>query len=328
MDDAKRVVVLGAGGLGRKAARYLEFKRQMKLVGICDSKGIAWKTDGITYMMLNGGSERNSVGEIGGIGMMADDPIDAVLEKKSEFDGVFIALPNIPNNFVPLIIERFANAGFDGVIVDALKRTSAMELIYKKKELIDNSNMVYICGGGATPGLLTAVANIAAQSYVEIDSVDIYFGVGVANWDEYKGTIREDIAHLPGYSVDKVAKLSDEEISKILEDRKGILELEGMEHADDVILERVGVVSRERVRVGGIVDTRSPRKPVSTRVKITGRTFEGKTSSHVFTLGDDTSMAANVLGPVFGYMNAGFWLKSKGVTGFFTCADIMPRFVR
>ncbi|MEW6201711.1 MAG: saccharopine dehydrogenase-like oxidoreductase [bacterium] len=328
MSDVKKIVVLGAGGLGRTAARYLEFKHQMKLVGICDSQGVAWAPEGITYTMLNSGNEKKSVGEIAGIGEITADPIGSILSRKSEFDGVFTAIPNIPNNFVPSLIERFAEAGFDGVMVDALKRSSAMELIYEKKETIDKSQMVYVCGGGATPGLLTAVANIAAQSYTEIDSVDIYFGVGVANWDEYKGTIREDIAHLPGYSVDRVAALTDDEISRILEERNGILELVGMEHADDVILERAGVVSRECVRVGGIVDTRSPRKPVSTRMKITGKTFEGKTSSHIFTLGDDTSMAANVLGPVFGYLNAGFWLKSKGITGFFTCADIMPRFVR
>ena len=33
--------------------------------------------------------------------------------------------------------------------------------------------------------------------------VDIWWGVGIANWDAYKATIREDIAHLPGYSVER-----------------------------------------------------------------------------------------------------------------------------
>lgn len=322
-----RIVVLGAGGLGRLAAKYLEGKNSMELVGVCDRQGIAWDDAGISFAKIDAVAATDSVGTIPEIGTLTNDAIGAVIEKKGRYDGIFMALPNIPNDFIPSVIDRFIEADMNIVVVDAMKRSSAMEMILARREKLDNSRMVYICGAGATPGLLTAVAAIAAQSYVEIDKVEIHFGVGVANWDEYKGTIREDIAHLPGFTVDRVAALSDADISRILDERKGILELEGMEHADDVILEWAGIVDREKVTVGGIVDTRSAKKPVSTRVKITGRTFEGRTSSHVFTLGDDTSMAANVLGPVFGYMNSGFWHKNKGMKGFFTCADIMPRFV-
>jgi len=39
-------------------------------------------------------------------------------------------------------------------------------------------------GRGATPGLLTAAA-LTAQSYAEIHSVKITFGVGIANWEAY-----------------------------------------------------------------------------------------------------------------------------------------------
>ena len=101
-----------------------------------------------------------------------------------------------------------------------------------------------------------------------------------------------------------------------------------MEHADDMILERAGVVDRDRVTVGGIVDTRNATKPVSTTVTVTGTTFEGRRSAHTFTLGDETSMAANVCGPAFGYMKAAHWLHSRGVHGVLSSADIMPRFVR
>ena len=84
----------------------------------------------------------------------------------------------------------------------------------------------------------------------------------------------------------------------------------------------------DRVTVGGIVDTRNPKKPLSTNVKITGRTFEGKTSTHTFTLGDETSMAANVCGTAFGYLKAGISLHRRGIHGLFTAAEIMPQFVR
>ena len=68
-----------------------------------------------------------------------------------------------------------------------------------------------------------------------------------------------------------------------------------MEHADDIMLELAGICDRDRVTVGGVVDTRNSKKPLSTNVKVTGRTFEGKISTHTFTLGDETSMAAKCL---------------------------------
>jgi hypothetical protein len=82
------------------------------------------------------------------------------------------------------------------------------------------------------------------------------------------------------------------------------------------------------VTVGGIVDTRNPKTPLSTNVKITGRTFEGKISTHTFTLGDETSMAANVCGPAFGYLKTGIWLQKQGLSGIFTAAEMMPQFVK
>jgi hypothetical protein len=63
-------------------------------------------------------------------------------------------------------------------------------------------------------------------------------------------------------------------------------------------------------------------------LKISGITFEGKKATHTFTLGDDTSMAANVIGTALGYLKTGFWLKERGITGLFTPAELMPRFVK
>ena len=122
--------------------------------------------------------------------------------------------------------------------------------------------------------------------------------------------------------------MTDEEVEALLDKTNGVLTLENMEHADDVMLEIAGIVGRDRVTVGGIVDTRNPKKPISTNVKITGRTFEGKISTHTFTLGDETSMAANVCGPAFGYLKAGIGLHQLGIYGLFTAAEIMPQFVR
>jgi hypothetical protein len=94
------------------------------------------------------------------------------------------------------------------------------------------------------------------------------------------------------------------------------------------MLELAGICSRDRVTVGGVVDTRNAKKPLSTNVQVTGRTFEGKISTHTFTLGDETSMAANVCGPAFGYLKAGVSLQRRGQFGLFTAAEIMPQFVR
>ena len=163
---------------------------------------------------------------------------------------------------------------------------------------------------------------------MEVEDVTIWFGVGIVNWDAYRATIREDIAHLAGFDVAKVSAMSDNEIEAELEARNGLLELVNMEHADDIMLENAGILERSRVKVGGLVDTRNPQKPVSTNVKITGTTFEGLQATHQFILGDETSMAANVNGPALGYMNAGFWLKAQGISGLFTSADLMPRFPR
>lgn len=324
----KRIGILGSGGLGRTAAQIINKKKELLLICICDSQGIAFDKNGIFADAITQLPKGTSVGTIPEVGRLCDDAVGEIIKKSNELDGIFIALPNLPNEFIPGIVKRFAESSYKGVMVDALKRTRAVELIMELKKEIEQSGMVYITGAGATPGLLTAAAALASQSFMEIENVTIYFGVGIASWDEYRATIREDIAHLEGFSVEKVAKMSDEEIEKELDKRSGILELVNMEHADDVVLELAGIIDRSKVKVGGIVDTRNPKKPVSTNVKITGITFEGKRSTHTFTLGDETSMAANVNGTALGYMKSGFWLKEKGLSGIFTPAEIMPHFVK
>jgi len=326
--EVKRIAVLGAGGLGRNMAKLLEKKTEMRLVAICDKGGIAYSDEGIPPSCIDNLPADASVATIPAYGRPASDSIAAVLELRDKIDGIFLALPNLPNDFLPSIVRRLLEGGFSGVLVDALKRTRAVEMVLGLDDLVKTKQTTYITGAGATPGLLTAAAALAAQSFVEVESVEIRFGVGIANWDAYKATIREDIAHLKGFTVEKVAQMTDEEIEQELAKRNGILELENMEHADDIILEVAGIISRDKVKVGGIVDTRNPKKPVSTTMKLTGITFEGKRSTHTFTLGDETSMAANVNGPALGYMKAGFWYHAHGLYGVFTCADVMPKWPR
>jgi hypothetical protein len=323
-----KVGVLGFGGLGQAAAKVLSPKQEMMLVAAADRKGYAYDPAGLdTDACSKIYREKDSLGYLEPHGTLSNNSIQDLLEQ-ADVDGYFLALPNLPNTFMASVVQQFIDAGWQGVLVDALKRTSAMEQVLEMREALKAAGITYMAGCGATPGLLTAVAAIAAQSYAEIHDVTITFGVGIANWEAYRATIREDIAHLPGFDVEKARAMSDADVEAFLDKTNGILTLENMEHADDIMLELGGICSRDRVTVGGVVDTRNAKKPLSTNVKVTGRTFEGKISTHTFTLGDETSMAANVCGPAFGYLKAGVSLHRQGLYGLFTAAEIMPQFVK
>lgn len=323
-----RVGVLGFGGLGQAAARILASKKEMTLVAAADLKGYVYSPSGLnTEKITSVYHEEHSVGYTPDFGVLSRDSIQDLIEN-AEVDGYFLALPNLPNTFMADVARKFIQSGWQGVLVDALKRTSAVEQLLELQTDLEQAKITYMTGCGATPGLLTAAAAVAAQSYAEVHSIKITFGVGIANWEAYRATIREDIAHMPEYDVEKARAMSDQEVASLLDKTNGIISLENMEHADDIMLELAGICDRDRVTVGGVVDTRNPKKPLSTNVKVTGRTFEGKISTHTFTLGDETSMAANVCGPAFGYLKAGINLNRRGINGLFTAAEIMPQFVR
>jgi hypothetical protein len=324
-----RVGVLGYGGLGQAAARLLAPKREMLWVAAADQKGYAYAPEGLNSQKCEAiYKSQGSLGYLEPGGILSDRSIQELIQTAKGVDGYFLALPNLPNTFMASVARQFIESGWKGVLVDAIKRTSAVEQILAMKSELQAAGITYMTGCGATPGLLTAAAALAAQSYAEVHSVKITFGVGIANWEAYRATIREDIAHLPGYDVPKAQAMTDAEVEALLDSTGGLLKLENMEHADDIMLELAGICDRDRVTVGGIVDTRNAKKPLSTNVQITGRTFEGKISTHTFTLGDETSMAANVCGPAFGYLKAGVMLQRKGIHGLFTAAEIMPQFVK
>ncbi|VEP12264.1 Saccharopine dehydrogenase-like oxidoreductase [Hyella patelloides LEGE 07179] len=323
-----KVGVLGFGGLGQAAAKVLTPKGEMSWVAAADKQGYAYDPTGLNSdAVIKSYHQQGSVGYLEPNGVLSSHSIQDLLANK-QVDGYFLALPNLPNTFMADVAQQFIKSGWQGVLVDALKRTSAVEQLLELQTELQQAGITYLTGCGATPGLLTAAAAVAAQSYGEIHSVKITFGVGIANWEAYRATIREDIAHMPEYDVETARAMTDEEVSALLDKTNGIIALENMEHADDIMLELAGICSRDRVTVGGVVDTRNPQKPLSTNVQITGRTFEGKISTHTFTLGDETSMAANVCGPAFGYLKAGIALQRRGMSGLFTAAEIMPQFVR
>ena len=123
--------------------------------------------------------------------------------------------------------------------------------------------------------------------------------------------------------------MKDKEIEELLDKTDGILEFHNMEHADDILLKKAGVVDNlNQVSVGGVMDTRHAKKPVTTTMTLTGKTFDGKTSSHKFMLGDETTMASNVLGPALGYLKRAIWLRQNKIYGVFGSTEFMPMFVK
>jgi hypothetical protein len=324
-----RVGVLGFGGLGQAASRVLALKQEMQWVAAADQQGFVYSPAGLSPdACISAYCDRGSLGYLEAGGTLSQDSIQTLISQAPAVEGYFLALPNLPNTFMASVARQFIQAGWRGVLVDAIKRTSAVEQLLDLSDDLRAAGITYMTGCGATPGLLTAAAALAAQSYAEIHQVKITFGVGIANWEAYRATVREDIGHLPGYTVEQARQMTDEEVAALLDCTNGILTLENMEHADDIMLELAGICDRDRVTVGGVVDTRNPKKPLSTNVQVTGRTFEGKISTHTFTLGDETSMAANVCGPAFGYLKAGIQLHRRGIFGLFTSAEVMPQFVR
>jgi hypothetical protein len=319
----KRIGILGAGGLGRGMARFVPHRPHLQLVAMADSSGYCFDENGLNVDAIMAAPTMSAYP-----GVSTDRAVIELLQAHGEqLDALFVALPNLPVTFYADTLRQIAEeTPFKGVMVDALKRTSAVETLLPLDSLLHRREILYITGAGATPGFLTTVAAVCAQSFAEVLRVDIHFGVGVANWEAYRATIREDFLHLKGFDADRVAAMTDEDIEAELEARNGLIDLVDMEHADDIILEMAGICPRDRVHVGGLVDTRNAKKPVSTTVTVTGRTIGGEEASHVFTVADGTTMVDNVCGPALGFMTQGLVQRAQGHYGLITSADLMPRF--
>jgi len=359
MDDIT-FAVLGTGGIGRRTLDVSQEKDGVTPVLACDRNGIAVAPDGLDVPELLAATEGNIAsgpededeadrltdgGEPSGTavkqhgedaGVVASDqgrPTEAPIEDAIEaavaedVDAVLMALPNLDHEFVPDVAEQFADAGYEGVLVDVLKRSRVIEILDEREDTFEDAGITFVCGAGATPGFLTGAAALAAQSFVEVESVEIRWGVGLkSGYEDNRGTVREDIAHLDGYDIETAREMSEDEIEAVIDDHDGVIEFEDMEHADDVLLERAGICDRETVTVGGVLDVRSDEKPRTTTVSVTGRTFDGERGTNTFQLDDATSMAANVNGPALGYMKAGVRMNRDDQYGVYGPADLMPGF--
>jgi hypothetical protein len=343
--------VLGTGGIGRRTLDYATQKEALTPVAACDRNGVAIDHDGLDVDELLAATEGNIAsgpdsqpradggatavkqsGRQQGVAASTqarptETPIDDIIAESDAIDAVLIALPNLEHDFIPRVAERFAEAAYEGVLVDVLKRSRVIGMLDEREEIFKESGITFVCGAGATPGFLTGAAALGAQSFVEVEEVEIWWGVGLkSGYEDNRGTVREDIAHLDGYDIETARDLTDEEIEAIVEDHDGVIEFEDMEHADDVLLERAGICDAEDVTVGGILDVRSDEKPTTTTVRVTGRTFDGERGTNTFQLDDATSMEANVNGPALGYLKAGVRRNRAGEYGVFGPADLMPGF--
>ena len=317
-----RLAILGAGGLGKGMLQRALHHSDVSVVAIADSGAYCFDNDGLAIDPI---LKTTTLSELSDA-IPCDNPIMELFKTHAnDINAVFVALPNLPVTFIPNVVrDIIEQTGFSGVFVDALKRTTAVQTMMNLDGLCRSRDVLYITGAGATPGFLSTVAAVAAQSFVYVNHIDIRFGVGISNWESYRATIREDFIHLDGFDAERVAKMSDAEIKAELDKRNGLIELVNMEHADDVILELAGVCDRSQVTVGGLVDTRNAKKPISTTVTITGKTSSGEEGTHTFTLSDSTTMVDNVCGPALGFARRGIQYHNREIFGVITSADLMP----
>ncbi|MGL5194912.1 MAG: saccharopine dehydrogenase-like oxidoreductase, partial [Chroococcales cyanobacterium] len=159
-----RIGVLGFGGLGQAAARILAPKRETLWVAAADKQGYAYNSQGLNPdACIRTYHQQGSLGYLEPGGILSQDSI-AELISQADVDGYFLALPNLPNTFMASVARQFIESGWRGVLVDALKRTSAVEQLLELQEDLQKAGITYMTGCGATPGLLTAAAALAAQS--------------------------------------------------------------------------------------------------------------------------------------------------------------------
>jgi len=120
-----------------------------------------------------------------------ETPIDDIIEASDAIDAVLIALPNFEYDFIPRVADRFAEADYEGILVDVLKRSRVIDMLDDRTDTFEDAGITFVCGAGATPGFLTGAAALAAQSFVEVEEVEIWWGVGLkSGYKDNRGTVR------------------------------------------------------------------------------------------------------------------------------------------
>ncbi|MCY7334119.1 MAG: saccharopine dehydrogenase-like oxidoreductase, partial [Pseudanabaena sp. CAN_BIN31] len=152
-----KVGILGFGGLGQAAAKLLIAKQEMQLVVAADKEGFAYDRHGLNASeAIAAYQTKGSLGYLEGSGSLTENSIADAIATAEDVDGYFLALPNLPNTFMASVAKQFIASGWQGVLVDAIKRTSAVEQMIALSPELEASGITYLSGCGATPGLLTA----------------------------------------------------------------------------------------------------------------------------------------------------------------------------
>jgi len=325
-----RAAVLGMGGIGRAAAALMAQKDGILVVGLADKDEVAIDRSGLDVVKILAGLERG--GQLADFSKMesaAKNPLEQLLEASLGLDAILLCIPSIPHSLIPNLISDVIDMGFKGAMVDVLDQSGAIEKLIKIENKIFDAAITYVTGAGCTPGLLSAAAALLSHSFSKVDQITIHFGVGIANYlEKDEASLREVLAGFNDLGVQKAERMSKAEIAQILQQQNGVIDVGGLDHGDDVLLARSNIVKKEQVEVGGRVDTNRSVKPVPTTVCVEGKTFEGIPSSHLVTLGNDTSMFANTAGPAVGYLARAVSLNQRGLWGLYASTDLMPQFVK
>ncbi|MHC5731630.1 MAG: saccharopine dehydrogenase-like oxidoreductase, partial [Nostoc sp.] len=113
-------------------------KREMILVAAADHKGYAYAAEGLnTQECIATYQSQDSVGHLEPVGTLTNQSIQDLIEIAQSVDGYFLALPNLPNDFIPTVAKQFIKSGWRGVLVDAIKRTTAVEQLLAMKEELE-----------------------------------------------------------------------------------------------------------------------------------------------------------------------------------------------
>lgn len=114
-------------------------------------------------------------------GTFSNKSIQDLLATKT-VDGYFLALPNLPNTFMADVTKQFIVSGWQGVLVDALKRSNAVEQLLK---LRINSSWNHLLDRMWVHSWFTHRRRNHSCLKLCLHHVQISFGVGIVNWEAY-----------------------------------------------------------------------------------------------------------------------------------------------